>query len=250
VNSEMLSPEGSGPARIVIAEDHPLFREALRHIVSREADLEVVGEAKDGVDALEHCRRLQPDLVLMDLGMPRMDGLEPTRAIKKEFPRTIVLVLTASVEIGSFSEAIKAGASGYILKDASSQEIVESIRRVLRGESPLDQELAMQLLLRQMDEGLNEEEESSTRIPSGSLPLVKRLQSSPFSELLTSREIEVLELMAQGQTNREIAQNLSVALTTVKGHVHKIISKLEVSDRTQAAVRAIELGLLSQSNKG
>src|SRR3954467_13001302 len=134
VNGEMLSPEASDHARILIAEDHPLFREALRHIVSMEADLEVVGEAVDGLDALELCRRLQPELVLMDLGMPKMDGLEATRAIKSELPHTIVLVLTASVEVGSLSEAIMAGAAGYVLKDASSQEIIEAIREVLRGE--------------------------------------------------------------------------------------------------------------------
>jgi DNA-binding NarL/FixJ family response regulator len=247
VNAERLSPEVSGPARIVIAEDHPLFREALRHILSREADLEVVGEAVNGVDALELCRRLQPDLVLMDLGMPRMNGLEATRKIKSKFPHIIVLVLTASVEVSSLSDAIKVGAAGYILKDAFPQEITEAIRRVLRGESPLNKELAMQLLLRQMEEGL-QEEQSSTRI-LGSLPEGKSQSSPPLSQLLTSREIEILECIVQGQTNREIAHNLSVALTTVKSHVHRIISKLEVSDRTQAAVRAIELGLFSQSNK-
>src|SRR3954467_8837738 len=119
VNGETISSEASGPARIVIAEDHPVFREALRQIVNMDPELEVVGEAKDGVEAVELCRRLQPKLVLMDLGMPRMDGLEATQAIKREFPLTIVLVLTASVEVGSLSEALKAGAAGYILKDLS-----------------------------------------------------------------------------------------------------------------------------------
>jgi NarL family two-component system response regulator LiaR len=242
----MLSREASGPARIVIAEDHPVFRQALGHIVEMHPELKVVGEAKDGLDALEQCRSLKPDLVLMDLGMPKMDGLEATHAIKREFPHTIVLVLSASVEIGSLSDALKAGAAGYILKDAFPHEITEAIRKVLSGESPLNQDLAMQLLLQQMNEELNEEE-SSPRMP-GSLP-ERSLSSPPLSDLLTPREIEILERIVLGQTNREIARNLSVALATVKNHVHRILSKLEVSDRTQAAVRAIELGLFSQSNQ-
>src|SRR4051812_15220052 len=110
---------------ILIADDHPLFRAALRQLLNGGSGFDVVGEAVDGVDALELCRRLQPDLVLMDLGMPRMDGLEATQAIKREFPRTIVLVLTASVDLGSLSEALKAGAAGYILKDAPSNQIME-----------------------------------------------------------------------------------------------------------------------------
>src|SRR4051794_3231349 len=191
VNAEMLSSEASGPARVLIAEDHPVFREALRHIVSSEAALEVVGEAVDGVDALEHCRRLQPDLVLMDLGMPRMNGLEATRAIKSEFPRTIVLVLTASVDIGSLSDAIKAGAAGYILKDASPQEIIESIRRVLRGESPLNQELAMQLLLRQM----NEEEGKGSTFASSPQKPSEECSEPALLDLLSPREIDVLRLI-------------------------------------------------------
>ena len=118
-----------------------------------QPELEMVGEAEDGVDALELCRFLQPDLVLMDLGMPRMNGLEATRKIKSEFPQIIVLVLTASVDIGSLSHALRAGASGYIIKDASSQEIMHAIRKILQGEPPFGEELAMESLLRQVDEG-------------------------------------------------------------------------------------------------
>jgi DNA-binding NarL/FixJ family response regulator len=228
--------------QIVIAEDHPLFREALRLTLSREAGLEVVGEAVDGIEALELCRRLQPELVLMDLGMPRMDGLEATRKIKSELPRTIVLVLTASVEVGSLSEALRAGASGYVLKDASPQQIIEAVRRVLRGESPLDQELATELLLRLMDEGLEEESTRSSAVSSPQRPSEERSEPA-LLKLLSPREIEVLRLVVQGQTNQEIAQNLLVSVSSVKKHMHDIITKLGVSDRVQAAVRAMELGL-------
>jgi two-component system, NarL family, response regulator LiaR len=129
------------PVRIVIADDHPLFRVALRQMLDRHSELEVVGEAKDGEDAIELCRRLEPDLVLMDIRMPRMDGLESTRRIKRQFPKTIILVLTGMVEPDYLSEALKAGVSGYVLKYASAQEISDAVRRVVEGESPLNQEL-------------------------------------------------------------------------------------------------------------
>lgn len=243
MGQKLPNTQDPGTPRILIADDHPLFRDALRQLLNGCSGFDVVGEAVDGLDALKLCHRLQPELVLMDIGMPRMDGLEATRAIKKEFPHTIVLVLTASVELGSLSEALKAGAAGYILKDAPANQIIESIRRVLRGESPLNQELAMQLLLQQVDEGLKEEGRGSTFAPSPHSPYEKR--SEALSDLLTARELEVLRLMVQGQTNRQITQTLCVAHSTVKGHVHRIITKLEVSDRTQAAVQAIALGIIS-----
>jgi DNA-binding NarL/FixJ family response regulator len=230
--------------RILLADDHPLYRDALRQLLNGCSGFDVVGDAADGLDALELCRRLRPELVLMDLGMPRMDGLKATRAIKKAFPRTIILVLTASGDVESLSEALKAGAAGYILKDAPSTQIVESIRRVLRGESPLNQELAMQLLLRKMDEGLKEEEGRESTIASSPYRTPEK-PCEARSDVLTPREIEVLRLIVQGKTNREIAQILCVALTTVKHHVHRIITKLEVSDRTQAAVQAVAFGIIS-----
>lgn len=143
----------SGPARVVIADDHPLFRDALRNLLSGQPDLELVGEAADGREALELCRRLRPELVLMDLRMPGMDGLSATREIKRAFPRTVVLMLTASEDHAHLSEALKVGAAGYVLKNASRERMIEAIRRVLRGEFPLNQELAMRLILRLMDEG-------------------------------------------------------------------------------------------------
>jgi DNA-binding NarL/FixJ family response regulator len=236
-------------ARLIVADDHPLFRWAMCTLLESHSDsLEVVAEATDGQQALELCRRLRPDLVLMDVIMPRMDGLEATRAIKGELPRTIVLMMSASEEPTHMTEAIKAGATGYVLKSASPQQITDAIRRALDGEFPFDQEVAVRLLLDLMDQERKEEQRpSSDLVTPGSPPLSgKRPQEEALPPSLTGREVEVLGLMVRGHTNQEIAQKLFVSVSTVKKHVHHIIEKLAVSDRTQAIVRAIEEGLLSE----
>ena len=145
-------PSAGSPSRIVVADDHPLIREALTRTIDEQPDLEAVAEATDGLEALELCRRFQPELVLMDVLMPKMDGLEATRQIKREFPRTSVLVLTALEDPDYLSEALKAGAAGYVRKGATTQETLEAVRKVLEGESSLDQELATQLLKRLMED--------------------------------------------------------------------------------------------------
>jgi DNA-binding NarL/FixJ family response regulator len=137
---------GGISSRIVVADDHPLFRSALLRVLDSEADLEVVGEAGNGEEAVEVCRRSRPELVLMDVMMPRMDGLEATRAIKRELPRTVVLVVTAFEDPDYLARALRAGASGYVLKSASTARIIDAVRRVLAGESPLDGEVAVRLL--------------------------------------------------------------------------------------------------------
>jgi DNA-binding NarL/FixJ family response regulator len=217
------------PVRIVIAEEHPLFRSALRGVLSEQAHLEVVGEAADGEQAVELCRRFRPELVLMGLRMPRMDGLEATRAIKREFPSTAVLVVTAFEDPDHLSEAIKAGAAGYVLKSAHAGQIIEAVRKVLLGESPLNQEVAMRLL---------------TRLLLKDVP--KEDGEEALAEPLSPREVEVLRLMSRGQTNQQIAHNLLVSVSTVKKHVHNVLRKLGVSDRTQAIVKAVELGMGSE----
>jgi len=198
-----------------------------------EPDLEVVGEASNGREAIELCHSLRPDLVLMDVRMPEMDGLEATRAIKREYPDTCVLMVTMHENSDYLLEALHAGAAGYVLKDAPADRLLDAVRRTLSGESPLNQELAAQLLRRLA------EERKQAPAPEPRKP------HKPLREPLTPREAEVLQLLASGQTNRQIAQTLVISRGTVKVHVEHIIRKLGVSDRTQAAVRAINHGLVS-----
>jgi DNA-binding NarL/FixJ family response regulator len=270
----MGSSEGAAPpkvARILIADDHALVREGLRTMLSGEEGIEVVAEAQDGQQALNICRELKPDLVLMDVRMPVMDGLAATRKIKQEMPKTSVMMVTMHENPDYLFEAVKAGAAGYVLKDASGERLLGAVRRTLEGESPLNQELAMRLLVRLSMESSGSgggseggSEEGSWRggeplkSPSeavGSEATGPETSGSRESsgaeqiESLTQREVEVLRLLSQGQTNPQIAQNLLVSRGTVKIHVQHIISKLGVSDRTQAAVRAIEAGLLGAGTR-
>jgi DNA-binding NarL/FixJ family response regulator len=228
--------ERTGPTRIMICDDHALVRDGLRSILEDEPGLEVVGEAANGRKALELCRSLKPDLVLMDVRMPEMDGLEATRAIKQEQPSISVLVVTMHENPDYLVEALSAGAAGYVLKGASGDRLINAINRTIKGEFPLNQELAAQVLRRLADERGKEEAQPP---PQTQTPQV------PPDKALTPRETEVLGLLVKGQSNPQIAQTLTISRATAKVHVERIIRKLEVSDRTQAAVRAIELGLLT-----
>jgi len=230
-----------GPTtRLVIADDHDLVRDGLRSMLEGEPDFEVVGEAQNGREAFQLCRSLRPDLVLMDVRMPEMDGLEATRAIKREHPEVGVLVVTMHDNPDYMFEAIKGGAAGYVLKDAPRDELIAAVRRALDGELPMDQDLAARLLRRLADEA-----RESAREPA------RNPTRPPFEpELsLTPRELEVLELLAQGQTNGGIARSLVVSPGTVRTHVKRVIAKLGVSDRTQAAVRAFELGIVTPTGR-
>ncbi len=228
----------NAPGRVLIADDHELVRDGFRRMLGYEEDLEVVGEARDGREAVELCRRLDPDLVLMDVRMPKMDGLEATRAIKAEHPSVSVLVVTTYDNPDYLLEAIKAGAAGYVLKDAPNRQLTNAIRRSLEGESPLNQELASQLIRRLADEATQaaRQEPPPSAAEDGAA-------AQPLRAELTSRELEVLKLVARGKTNQEIAEGLFISKATAKVHVRHVIAKLGVSDRTQAVVRALELGL-------
>jgi NarL family two-component system response regulator LiaR len=215
------------PGRVIIADDHELARLGLRTMLEPEPDLEVIGEAATGREAVALSSQLQPDLVLMDIRMPDMDGLMATRAIKEELPRTSILIVTLSEDPDYLLEALRVGAAGFVLKDASRREVVAAVRQVLSGESPLDPKLAAQLIRRLAGQTLPKE------------------QPARHGDNLTQRELEVLRLVAEGKTNHDIAQSLFVSVGTVKVHVERIIDKLGVSDRTQAAVRAVELGYLT-----
>jgi DNA-binding NarL/FixJ family response regulator len=266
VNGERAA--ASKVAHILIADDHALVREGLRTMLSGEDGLEVVAEANDGLQALDLCRNLRPDLVLMDVRMPVMDGLQATRKIKDEMPEISVMMVTLHENPDYLFEAVKAGAAGYVLKDASGERLLSAVRRTLEGESPLNQELAMRLLKRLARErreegisgGTSEEPPEDAPAAQGEVddPLATRPAATRSGahevgsgrpaqsrcaaqiESLTPREVEVLKLLSQGQTNPQIAQNLLFSVSTVKAQVRSILSKLGVSDRTQAAVRAIE----------
>jgi DNA-binding NarL/FixJ family response regulator len=240
------------PSRIVVADDHPLFRSAIRYTLEAQQDLEVVAEAADGQEALELCRCLSPDLVLMDLGMPIMDGVAATRAIKEELPQTLVLVLTALDESQKLHDSLEAGAAGYVLKDAPITRITDAVRGTLGGENPLDEKVAMRLLASLMNG--KAKQENATRRRKGAASASGRpfgeIGQSRLARAITPREVEVLRLVAQGQTNQQLARTLSISVSTVKRHVRHIREKLEAGDRVQAAVRAVELGLLDERSRG
>jgi NarL family two-component system response regulator LiaR len=205
--------------RILIVDDHSIVREGLRMFLRREPGLEVVGEAADGAEAVEQARLLRPDVVLMDLLMPVMDGITATAAIRSALPETEVLAITSVLERASVVRAIRAGAIGYLLKDAQAEELCKAIKAAAAHQVQLS--------------------------PQASAFLLREMQAPEHPEALTERETDVLRLLAQGQSNKEIAQNLSLAEETVKTHVRHILSKLGVQSRTQAALYATRIGLLS-----
>jgi DNA-binding NarL/FixJ family response regulator len=212
------------PIRLLIVDDQALFREGLRTLLSVQPGLEVAGEAGNGEEALRQAASLQPDVVLMDLQMPVMDGAAATRRLKARQPGVRVIVLTTFDDDENVFEGLRAGAVGYLLKDTPSARLVEAIRLAARGESFLEPSVAAKVV--------SEFARLSPR-PPGDLP-----------EPLSEREIEVLRLAARGASNREIAAELVIAEGTVKNHLTSILAKLGVSDRTEAAVKAKELGVI------
>jgi DNA-binding NarL/FixJ family response regulator len=232
---------GAPKAKVLVVDDHAFMRVAIHAILTRDSSLEVVGEAKDGQEAIERCRELQPDLVLMDVSMPKVDGLEATRYIKAHSPETSVLILTAHANLGFLMDAVKAGAAGYVLKGENPDHVLVAVRAVLDGETPLDQGLAMKLLRTigeevAVQEDVRPQTQWITSVESSS-------SASSVPNPLTPRETEILGHIASGKTNRQIANELHLSRSTVKRHLEHILPKLGVSDRTQAAVKAVELGL-------
>jgi two-component system, NarL family, response regulator LiaR len=208
--------------RIVIADDHSVVRRGLRMFLKQDPELEVVGEAADGAEAVHLARLLLPDIVLMDLLMPVMDGITATATIRSELPDTEVLALTSVLEDASVVGAVRAGAIGYLLKDTDAEALCRAIKAAGAGQVQLTPQAAARLMQ------------------------VVSVPESP--EALTERETDVLRLLAQGQANKQIARSLNIAEKTVKVHVSNILSKLGVQSRTQATLYAIRIGLVSASS--
>jgi len=207
--------------RVLLADDHALFREGLAGIIARQPDMEVVGEAGDGLEAIVKARELVPDLILMDVTMPGCDGIEATRRIKQELPAVTIVMLTVRDEEEKLFQAIKSGAQGYLLKDIHAREMLDLLKGAVRGEAAITPVLAGRMLeefrrLGQLAHEIPEEE----------------------SVALTRREQEVLSLVAERATDREIAEALSISLSTVKSHIRNILAKLHVSSRREAARHA------------
>ena len=212
------------PIRVLIVDDHKIVREGIELLLSEIRDIEMVGEAKNGAEGLVRARELQPDVILMDLVMPEMDGVEATRQITAEHPDVRVLVLTSFLTDDKVFPAIKAGALGYLLKDTSSAELLEAIRQVYRGEPSLHPEIARMMM-------------AELGRPSSD----DRLTPEP----LTERELEVLDLVAQGMSNKEIAEELRISPETARTHVNRILGKLHVANRVQATLYALREGITS-----
>ncbi len=218
------------PLRILLVDDHLLFRKGLIRLLDVQPDFSVVGEARDGLEAIEEARRLRPDVVLMDINMPNCDGLEATRRIKAQMPEVKVVMLTVSDDEQDLVTAVKYGADGYLLKDLQPEELFEQLRRIGEGEAPLSHGMTGKLL-------------------NQLAGLVGPKRSRPVPEpkaaaVLSNRECEVLALVVEGFTNREIGEELGIARNTVKNHLRSVYAKLDVRNRTEAAAYAVGHGLI------
>lgn len=213
----------TSPIRVMIVDDHAIVRKGIRALLSTEHDIQVVGEAGDGAEAVVQAKSLKPDVILMDLVMPKLDGIEATRQITSQMAGTRILVLTSFAADDKVFPAIKAGALGYLLKDTGPDELVQAIHCVYRGEPSLEPSIARKVL---------------TEL---SAPQTKPLSADP----LTGRELDILRLIAQGRSNKEIAELLVITEMTVRTHVSNVLGKLHLASRTQAALFALKEGLAS-----
>ncbi|WP_445184225.1 response regulator [Pseudonocardia sp. Cha107L01] len=209
------------PVRVLIVDDHSVVRQGLRMFLKLDAELEVVGEAANGAEAIQMARALTPDVVLMDLLMPGTDGIAATQRIRAEVPNTEVLALTSVLEDASVVGAVQAGAIGYLLKDTQAEQLCKAIKAAAKGQVQL--------------------------APEAAARLVREVRAPDNPESLTGRETEVLRALATGLTNREIGRALNIGERTVKTHVSHLLSKLGLQSRTQAALYAVRIGLVSES---
>ena len=225
MSADMGNPVEEDAIRVLIVDDHALFRRGLQMVLEGEKDIEVVGEANDGAEAIKQAESTSPDVVLMDVRMPKRTGIEATRAIKDTLPLTKILMLTVSDEEEDLYEAVKAGATGYLLKEISIEEVANAIRAVVTGQSLISPSMASKLL-------------------SEFNNLAKQAQQKVLAPKLTDRELQVLKLVAQGLSNREVAEQLFISENTVKNHVRNILEKLHLHSRMEAVVYAVREKLL------
>ncbi len=214
--------------RVLLADDQALFREGLETLLSVHKDIQVIGQASNGQEAIDFALKLRPDVILMDMQMPILNGVGATRRLKGLLPDCRVIVLTTFDDKEFIFDALRAGALGYLLKDVGSAQLAESIRRTVRGESILDPSVAAKVVA------------EFSRVSS----LVTAASSEVLLEPLSEREIEVLRLVTVGLSNREIAEKLIISAGTAKTHIHNLCGKLGAHNRTEAAMRARELGLV------
>jgi DNA-binding NarL/FixJ family response regulator len=212
--------------RILIADDHPLLREALCKVFSNQKDMEIVGQASNGEEAIDLASQLKPDILVMDIMMPKLDGLEASRQIKKIAPNTAILILTAYDDDNYVLGLLEAGATGYLMKSAKGQDLVEAVRAIRAGESVLHPKIIEKLLKQAMAK------------PAGTA-------EHKIKYLLSDREMEMLKLLATGMSNKEIAEKLCLSLRTVKAHMSNIFTKMNVASRSEALVEALRKGLLT-----
>lgn len=216
--------------RIVLVDDHVLFRKGVAALLARREDMDVVGEASDGVEAIEVAREVLPDVILMDINMPNCNGLQATRQIKREMPHVKIVMLTVSDDDQDLFEAIKSGAQGYLLKDLDTHQLYELLESISRGEAPLSGVIAAKIL----QEFTHPERESD--------------EATAIVEELTPREADILQLVVEGLTNREIAAALVISENTVKIHMRNILDKLHLQNRIQVAVYAVRQGLVQDDS--
>lgn len=207
------------PVRVILADDHTVMRQGVRMLLTLDPDIEVVGEASNGQEAVELAHQLKPDVVLMDLLMPVMDGLTAITVIRRDLPQTEIVALTSVLEDSVVTDVVRAGAIGYLLKDASGEDVIRAVKSAAAGQVHLS--------------------------PQAAAKLIKDVRTPEQAQALTPREIEVIKLLARGYSNKEIAQTLNISEKTVHSHVGAILSKLRVPSRTQAALYAIRTGLVS-----
>ena len=219
----MASKSPAEKLRVIIVDDHALFRRGLEMVLENETDIEVVGEAHDGQQAVDRTTELMPDVVLMDVRMPRRSGIEATQRIKELMPHVKIVVLTNSDEEADLYEAIKAGASGYLLKEISSEEVADAIRSVVQGHSRISPAMASKLL---------SEFQAMSKRTDDRQPLAP--------PKLTERELQILRLVAKGLGNRDIAQQLFISENTVKNHIRNILEKLQLHSRMEAVIYAVK----------